>query len=86
MHAAGLGGGNDHDHPGGHRVQQVHGGRHDQAGGDWGPDWGCRQLECGEQHRGGNTKLNLKPFLVFIVLLCSLSLSLFPLCLFSLFR
>ena len=50
MHAAGWAGGIDH--AGGQSVQQVHGGQHDQAGGDGGPDRGCRQLECGEQHRG----------------------------------
>ena len=39
------------------QTDQVHGGQHDQAGGDWRPDRGCRKLECGEQHRGGKTKL-----------------------------
>ena len=64
MHAAGWAG----DHPGGvlsnspgttmfSPTYQVHGGRHDQAGSDRGPDRGCRKLECGEQHRGGKTKL-----------------------------
>ena len=74
MHAAGWAGGIDQ--AGGQCVHQVYGGRHDQAGGDGGPDRGSRQLECGEQHRGekivknghkqhsgGDTKLDLKFFL-----------------------
>ena len=45
------------------QINQLHGGRHDQAGGDRGSDRGCGLLECCKQHRGGGKDLISKLFL-----------------------
>ena len=45
------------------QINQLHGGRHDQAGGDRGSDRGCGLLDCCQQHRGGGKDLISKLFL-----------------------